>query len=106
MKFICPDCGCTELAEITCHAEVARYIQEIPEIEFDLEYVHMEVIDDGIIEQYQCDDCGFTLRHTKDSNPILEGTPIDNFKDLVQWLEENCEQHHIGKLPKENKNET
>lgn len=99
LQFICPDCGCTELAEITYNAEVASYIQEIPETEFDLEYVHTEVIDDGIIAQYQCDGCGFILRH-------LEGQPIDNFKDLRWWVDHHCEQHHIGKLPTEKKDET
>jgi len=105
IRFICQDCGCTKLAEIQIHATVTSPIQKIATTEFDMTYDYTE-IQDGTIERYQCNNCGFILRHTKDSNIILENQPIDNFDDLMWWLEHNCEQHHIGKLPKENKNET
>lgn len=77
-SFCCPSCEDNRLEEIVSGATVATEIS----IE-DGEVIYGEQSSDsGMLERYQCVNCGYTLTDE-------EGDTIQSEEDLIDWLKKH-----------------
>jgi len=81
MKFICPDCKGNKLE---C-CEDGPYSSEVINIDEEGDFDYGPIEGGGIVNRYQCLICGYILSNE-------DGSSIDNNKEVVDWIRENCHQ--------------
>ena len=83
MKFQCPKCKHKGLEVCETNAFVSTPIIDLGE---DGDFVYDEpVIQDSVVDRFQCFNCGYILKNEQGENII------DNF-EVVNWLRKNCSQ--------------
>jgi predicted RNA-binding Zn-ribbon protein involved in translation (DUF1610 family) len=83
LRFKCPDCGGTVLAEVMLGVIQVSPIDEVyaskgcpdVEVEYDVENVCSE---GGEIDRFQCVECGWRIKRA--------GRPITSYTGLAEWL--------------------
>ena len=82
LNFICPQCGETQLEEITVGVTVLNSIKAVcyNEDGINLDWGDSDY-EDGRIERFQCEECGFMLEDN-------DGFLVKNYEGLVAWLKE------------------
>jgi len=77
--FTCPDCSSHRLE---C-CEDGAYNSEVLNIDEEGDFDYGEINASGIVERFQCLNCGFVLSRD-------DGSSIDDNLEVVEWIKENC----------------
>ena len=77
--FTCPSCKSHRLECV----ENGNYTSEVINIADDGDFDYGEITANGMVDRFQCLDCGHVLDtdHTLDDN-----------EEVVEWIKENCPQ--------------
>ena len=77
--FTCPSCGKHRLE---C-CEDGPYVSEVLCIDEDGDFDYGEIEGSGMVDRFQCLDCGYILSREDRSS-------IDDNEEVVEWIKENC----------------
>ena len=82
VQFRCPKCGYTCLEEIMVNVTVISSVYDI-DIEDGVADCDYDDVghEDGEVDRYQCDCCGFVLK--------VNGDTVNDLEGLALWFEEN-----------------
>jgi rubredoxin len=79
MNFTCPECQQHRLEEVMTSVIVASTIIDAQDGSIDY---GEQTNEGGLVDHYQCMDCGYIIRWDEESDPI------DDSEMLGDWLEE------------------
>jgi len=81
LKITCPDCGSNRLE---C-CEDGPYVSEVVNIDEEGDFDYGEINASGMVDRYQCLNCGYVLSHE-------DGSSIDDNDEVIEWIKKNCKQ--------------
>ena len=81
LTFTCPYCGSHRLE---C-CEDGPYSSEILNIDEDGDFDYGEIDASGVVDRFQCLNCGFALTREDGSN-------IDENEEVIEWIKNNCKE--------------
>ena len=80
--FTCPKCGSHKLVEVMVDVTVGSNIRDITIENGEASFSYGEQTnEDGSVNSYQCENCGYVL--------TINGDTVNDLKGLARWFEEN-----------------